>query len=73
MWEIATKQLPFSQYKFNYQVLDAVKAGERPSIPNNCLPMLKSLIIECWAQDPVQRPSFGEIQHRLAEELARIS
>jgi serine/threonine protein kinase len=68
MWEIVTRELPFSQYEFNYEVVEAVKSGERPPLPDNCSPLLKSLILDCWKHDPVQRPSFEEIQWRLAAE-----
>jgi hypothetical protein len=67
VWEISTRKLPFSQYKFNYEVLDAVKAGERPPLEDNCFPLLRSLMLDCWQDDPLKRPSFKEIYDRLMD------
>ena len=65
MWEIVTLQLPFEDYLFNYEVLDAVERGERLALPNDCLPELKALIQDCWKGEPRQRPSFRDIENRL--------
>jgi hypothetical protein len=65
VWEIVTRQLPFQNYRFNYQVLDAVTRGERPALPNNCSSELETLIRDCWTADPGGRPSFSEIESRL--------
>jgi len=34
---------------------------QRPTIPDNCEPSLKSLIERCWDRNPEIRPSFSEI------------
>ena len=65
MWEIVTRQLPFINYKFNYEVLDSVKQGERPALPTDCPFELKALIQDCWRGDPSARPSFHDIDNRL--------
>ena len=70
MWEIVTRQLPFSEYRFSYEVVQAVRAGERPVLPDDCEETLKSLIKDCWKGEPAQRPSFCDIEHRL-EELCK--
>jgi hypothetical protein len=65
MWEIVTRRLPFESYEFNYEVLDAVKRGERPALSSSCPYELETLIRDCWRADPGERPSFGEIESRL--------
>jgi hypothetical protein len=41
--------------------MEKVLKGERPELPEYCPPLLKSLIEECWIQEPSERPSFGII------------
>ena len=73
LWEIVTRELPFNHYPFNHQVLDAVEAGERPRIPEDCDSMLKSLTEDCWKSDYAQRPSFDCIKNRLTELVSSVS
>jgi hypothetical protein len=66
LWEIVTRQQPFEHYHFNYEVLDAVCSGERPSLSDDCDADIKSLITDCWNDTPNKRPSFRQIKERLA-------
>ena len=43
----------------------------RPDIPNFVFPSLKSLITDCWNNDPNRRPSFEEIIVRLDADVHR--
>jgi serine/threonine protein kinase len=45
----------------------------RPEIPESVLPMVRELIIDCWANDPDDRPSFHEILLRLEEMHFRLA
>ena len=38
----------------------------RPSVPLNLPAAVRSLMTECWANDPAVRPTFVQVQHRLA-------
>lgn len=38
---------------------------KRPDIPNDCAPLLSSLIQECWQPTPEKRPSF----HRMLQDF----
>ena len=67
LWEIVTRKLPFINYSFNFQVVDAVIAGERPAIPNDCNPDIKLLIQDCWVVNLTQRPSFKDIEIRIID------
>ena len=66
LWEIVTRQLPFDHYRFNYEVLDAVCTGERPTLPDDCEAEMKTLIKDCWNGTPTERPSFQHIEERLS-------
>lgn len=51
-WELLTKEKFFGHIQFMSIIEDKVKAGERPPIPESCIPPYKRLIEQCWAQDP---------------------
>lgn len=61
MWEMAARALPFEHIRFNYQIEDAVKSGQRPEIPLDVLPQMRLLIGACWAQDPATRPDINAV------------
>lgn len=42
----------------------------RPTIPSYCDPEWRTLMEECWAPNPLVRPSFTEIASRLREMSA---
>jgi serine/threonine protein kinase len=60
MWELCTRTLPFHTMRFNYEVQEAVVAGERPEIPqdvNDCNARYAQVIESCWLDDPDMRPT----------------
>ena len=61
LWELVAREVPFSNYPFQYQVEDAINKGIRPSIPDNCWDDFSILIKQCWAQQPADRPPFDQI------------
>jgi hypothetical protein len=61
LWEICTRKLPFDHYSFNYEVVDAVLAGERPEIPKATVDGYSSLMMDCWQQQSNKRPPFTAI------------
>ena len=68
-----TCQLPFFHYKFQYQIEDAVLAGERPSISKNCRQDYKQLITDCWHNNPKERPTIREILNELKDIQSTLS
>ncbi|KAG7971975.1 hypothetical protein I3843_07G161600 [Carya illinoinensis] len=69
LWELVTLQQPWSGLS-PAQVVGAVAfQNRRPAIPQNVSPVLASLIESCWADDPVQRPSFTSIVQSLKKLL----
>lgn len=44
---------------------EALVAGRRPSLPEDCPVLLRELIVECWRTDTMLRPTFPEICRRL--------
>ncbi|KAM3682512.1 hypothetical protein ACJW31_12G078100 [Castanea mollissima] len=69
LWELVTMQQPWNGLS-PAQVVGAVAfQNRRPTIPQNVSPVLASLIESCWADDPVQRPSFASIVESLKKLL----
>lgn len=61
LWELVTREEPFSGMP-PFQVIFAVGTkGARPDIPTWCPPELAKLISSSWADDPNLRPSFNQI------------
>ncbi|KAG6699236.1 hypothetical protein I3842_08G057700 [Carya illinoinensis] len=69
LWELVTMQQPWSGLS-PAQVVGAVAFQNRKLvIPQNVSPVLASLMESCWADDPVQRPSFTSIVESLKKLL----
>ncbi|KAG0588704.1 hypothetical protein KC19_2G263000 [Ceratodon purpureus] len=59
-YEILTGKLPFDGH-LGKDLMDAVIGGKRPEVPEYVEEWKHRLLSDCWEQDPVNRPSFGEI------------
>ncbi|XP_018419020.1 PREDICTED: proto-oncogene tyrosine-protein kinase ROS [Nanorana parkeri] len=67
LWELFTLgQQPYQGYS-NMEVLHYVRSGRRMDPPDNCPDDIWDLILKCWMQDPVKRPSFSRIHEQLEE------
>ncbi|XP_033122754.1 tyrosine-protein kinase SRK2-like [Anneissia japonica] len=51
----------------NKEVLEAVDRGYRMPCPPSCPEDLYSIMLECWKQNPIERPTFETLQWRLEE------
>lgn len=49
----------------NQEVINMVRARQLLACPEACPTAVYSLMIECWHEQSVRRPSFAEISHRL--------
>jgi len=67
LWELATRQEPWSHIKekryikFRGALSAALTQGERPPIPVDVVelqPDFVALIQQCWSTDPLSRPPF---------------
>ncbi|KAM7463833.1 hypothetical protein LguiA_031954 [Lonicera macranthoides] len=67
LWELATLQKPWRNL-YTSQVVAAVGfMGKRLAIPSHVNPQLAALIEACWANDPMNRPSFSVIMATLQQ------
>ena len=61
LWEMLTKEVPFSDM-LPYDIYDhVVTNGWRLAIPQDASPELAKLITECWSKNPNDRPDFSDI------------
>jgi len=61
MWEIFEHgNVPFG-WLGNQEVFEKVIAGEKLPRPNSCSPFTYGIMLDCWKDDPNDRPSFKEI------------
>ena len=64
-----TRQLPFHEYTdaMEYQLMQAIcDRKERPVIPPTCPKILANLLIHCWKENRVERPTLDEILEVIA-------
>jgi len=70
LWELCTADTPFTDLAFNYQVEEAVIAGDRPLIPSQSTSegyAYAHLIEWCWQSDPEKRPTAEQVLAMLEE------
>ncbi|XP_030474731.2 uncharacterized protein LOC115692112 [Syzygium oleosum] len=65
LWEILTGEEPYANMHYGAIIGGIVNNTLRPPVPHSCDPEWKLLMEQCWAPDPVARPSFTEIARRL--------
>lgn len=65
LWEIYSFGLqPYYGYS-NQEVINMVRSRQLLACPDTCPSAVYSLMVECWHEQGVRRPSFAEIGHRL--------
>jgi len=69
LWELATRQLPFSDAGDEVTVMGWIQGGEQEKIPDDCPKALADLIRACWAA-PDKRPSAAEVLAQLKQAQA---
>ena len=60
---------PYDEADFNgvIQLLQAVREGHRPTIPDNCPPLLSDLMERCWKAVPEERITAQQLMNALVE------
>ena len=70
LWSIYTGKSPHADRDIGsiHALFRAVlRDGLRPPVPPHMPKPLMQLMVDCWAQQPTQRPSFAEINERLQD------
>ncbi|XP_076907326.1 serine/threonine-protein kinase STY13-like [Bidens hawaiensis] len=65
LWELITGMLPFQNMTAVQAAFAVVNKGVRPTIPNDCLPVLSQIMTRCWDGNSDVRPSFTEVVRML--------
>ncbi|XP_004516240.1 uncharacterized protein [Cicer arietinum] len=65
LWEILTGEEPYANMHYGAIIGGIVNNTLRPTIPSHCDLEWRTLMEQCWAPNPVVRPSFTEIASRL--------
>ncbi|KAA8544750.1 hypothetical protein F0562_019546 [Nyssa sinensis] len=65
LWEILTGEEPYANMHYGAIIGGIVNNTLRPHVPSYCDGEWRLLMEQCWAPDPVTRPSFTEIARRL--------
>jgi serine/threonine protein kinase len=69
LWELATQEEVYQGLETMQIIAKVANENLRPPVPPNCI--WKELMVKCWHEDPVQRPSFEAIVKDLNVFLAR--
>ena len=69
LWILYCQKEPYQQIEHSWEVARFVLEGNRDKIPKDCPAQFKTLIEQCWSQEPNQRPEFKEIVMRLEQML----
>ena len=77
LWEITSRQIPFSDAQDEITAMGWIKDGEQEQIPEHCPKVWQEIIKECW-QLPEQRPNAAKIvclleQHKPKKSIATKS
>eukprot|EP00053_Salpingoeca_punica_P018941 m.188434 g.188434 ORF g.188434 m.188434 type:complete len:1153 (-) comp17536_c2_seq1:210-3668(-) len=65
LWELCTRQMPFENTPNYFALRKAVLEGTRPPIPSWCPPAFATLISQCVAMQPFNRPLFSQLVNTL--------
>jgi serine/threonine protein kinase len=60
MWELTTREIPFSNLA-SFAIPLCVIRGERPPLPKDINPTWKKLITDCWQKNPKRRPNITSV------------
>ncbi|KAL6603065.1 hypothetical protein ACP70R_043426 [Stipagrostis hirtigluma subsp. patula] len=70
LWELLTGEEPYADLHYGVIIGGIVSNTLRPQVPDSCDPEWRSLMEQCWATEPSERPSFTEIANRLRSMAA---
>ncbi|XP_024959141.1 serine/threonine-protein kinase STY13-like [Cynara cardunculus var. scolymus] len=72
LWELITGMLPFQNLTDVQAAFAVVNKGIRPTIPDDCLPVLSEIMTRCWDGDPNVRPTFTDVVKMLEKAEIEI-
>jgi TPR repeat protein len=67
MYAVVTGTQPFKEFQQAFKLANAISNGTRPVLPATVPGPYRTLIQACWAQNPDDRPVFGQIVDHLQQ------
>ncbi|XP_065662137.1 uncharacterized protein LOC100207579 isoform X3 [Hydra vulgaris] len=55
----------------NRELLTLLKSGYRMSRPENCSEPMYDIMLQCWNEDPLQRPTFTDLRERFDKIISQ--
>ena len=71
LWEIWSRQVPWSDLRPMQIMRKVVDKRERPPVPAGMPAELRELMVRSWAHQPADRPDFAEIEAQLKASTPR--
>ncbi|XP_076929375.1 serine/threonine-protein kinase STY13-like [Bidens hawaiensis] len=72
LWELITGTLPYQNLTDLQAAFAVVNKGLRPTVPNDCLPILREIMTRCWDVDPTVRPTLSQVVKMLEKAETEI-
>lgn len=73
LWEALTKKVPYETWDVpGWELSSKICRGDRETIPTHIPSELATLIQQCWAQNPNERPTMMEVTTRLSQILEHL-
>eukprot|EP00565_Helicotheca_tamesis_P000075 CAMPEP_0185736386 /NCGR_PEP_ID=MMETSP1171-20130828/27732_1 /TAXON_ID=374046 /ORGANISM="Helicotheca tamensis, Strain CCMP826" /LENGTH=126 /DNA_ID=CAMNT_0028406985 /DNA_START=51 /DNA_END=428 /DNA_ORIENTATION=+ len=65
LWELATRREVYEGLEGTQIIAMVANDNLRPDVPQDCI--WKELMVQCWSENPQDRPDFEEISRTLME------
>ncbi|XP_037792798.1 tyrosine-protein kinase Src42A-like [Penaeus monodon] len=65
--QTVTNMMWMCQGMSNIEVVEAVERGYRMPCPSSCPQLLYNIMLECWAREPANRPTFETLRWKLED------
>ena len=72
LWELAARQIPYSDARDTTLIIQWVMTGDREEIPQDTPPFYAALIGKCWKQRAEERPTIEEAVRCLEDHKAEV-
>ena len=73
LWEIWSRQVPWSDLRPMQIMRKVVDKRERPPVPAGMPAELRELMVRAWAHDAAERPTFEELAAKLKVSTIDLS
>jgi len=72
VWELFTRGVtPYPEVD-NWDILNYLKQGRRLLRPTYCPKLIYSVLLRCWSEDPMLRPTFSELCEKTKDIITRL-